>query len=156
MAKPAEAKQNKFTAAEILATARAVISAEERALKATAAALGADFVKAARVVAACGGRLIVVGLVKSGHIGRKLAATLASTGTPSFFVHPTEALHGDLGMITKNDIVLALSYSGQTEEVNRILGPLKKTGVKIISMTGNKNSALAKLSDMLLPVRIER
>ncbi|MDR1124233.1 MAG: KpsF/GutQ family sugar-phosphate isomerase [Elusimicrobiota bacterium] len=156
MPKHAAAKQNKFTDAQILAAAREVISAEECALKTAADGIGADFIKAARTVAAGNGRLIVAGLGKSGHIGRKLAATLASTGTPSFFVHPTEALHGDLGMITKHDIVLALSYSGQTEEVNRILEPLKKAGVKIIAMTGNKNSGLAKLADMLLPVCIKR
>ena len=99
---------------------------------------------------------MLIGIGKSGHIGRKIAATLASTGTPSFFVHPTEALHGDLGMITAQDIVLALSFSGQTEEINKILLPLKKEKVKIISMTGNPASNLALMSDIHLHVKVER
>ena len=146
----------KFSGADILAAAREVIANEERALKATAALMGANFVKAVNAVAQCQGRLVVVGLGKSGHIGRKLAATLASTGTPSFFVHPTEALHGDLGMITKHDMILALSYSGQTAEINQILGPLKNKGAKIIALTGNKNSNLAKLADILLLIKIDK
>jgi arabinose-5-phosphate isomerase len=141
---------------EILNIARNVIKSEECALKAAAARLDANFIKAVEAVAACKGRLIVAGIGKSGHIGRKIAATLASTGTPSFFVHPTEALHGDLGMITKNDIVLALSYSGQTEEISKILNPLKKEKVKIISFTGNKNSNLAKMSDIHIEISVDK
>jgi len=146
----------KLTSEEILNIAREVLHAEECALKNAEAALGKDFVKAVMAIAGCKGRLVVVGIGKSGHIGRKIAATMASTGTPAFFVHPTEALHGDLGMITKSDMVLALSYSGQTEEINKILSPLKKEKLKIISCTGNKNSNLAKMSDIHIEIKITK
>ncbi len=142
---------------EILSIAENVFKIEEQAL-ATAReyCLNEQFAEAVRIIAACKGRLVLIGIGKSGLIGRKIAATLASTGTPSFFVHPTEALHGDLGMITKQDLVLALSFSGQTEEINKILMPLKKEEVKIISMTGNPDSNLALMSDLHLHVKVER
>ena len=116
----------KMQSKDILKIAKEVFVSEETALKDSAKILGQDFVKAVMLVSKSGGRLVVVGIGKSGHIGRKISATLASTGTPSFFVHPTEALHGDLGMITEKDIVLALSFSGETEELSKILTPLKK------------------------------
>ena len=150
------AKLKKYTDSEIISIAKKVFKIEEQALKSTGAAFDANFVKAVRTIAACKGRLVLIGIGKSGHIGRKIAATLASTGTPSFFVHPTEALHGDLGMITKEDLVLALSFSGQTEEINKILLPLKKEKVKIISMTGNPKSNLAMMSDLHIHVVVER
>lgn len=150
------AKIKSYSEEEILDIAHKVFKSEERALKTTAAALGKSFIKAVRLIEACKGRLVVLGIGKSGHIGRKIAATLASTGTPSFFVHPTEALHGDLGMITKEDIVLGLSFSGQTEELSKMLEPLKREQVKIISMTGHKESTLAKMSDIHLEIVVPR
>ncbi len=140
----------------ILKRAKEVFISEEIALKDTAQILGENFVKAVTLVSKSAGRLVVVGIGKSGHIGRKISATLASTGTPSFFVHPTEALHGDLGMITTSDIVLALSFSGETEELSKILTPLKKEGIKIIALTGHKNSTLGKMSNICLEVKIKR
>ena len=141
---------------DILKIAKEVFVSEETALKDTAKILGKNFVKAVMAVSKSGGRLVVVGIGKSGHIGRKISATLASTGTPSFFVHPTEALHGDLGMITEKDIVLALSFSGETEELSKILTPLKKEKIKIIALTGHRNSTLGKMADICLEVQIKR
>jgi len=102
------------------------------------------------------GKLIVTGVGKSGLIGGKIAATLASTGTPSFFIHPTEALHGDLGMITKDDSVLAISYSGESEELIKILPHIKRFEVPLIAMTGNKNSTLARYADVVLNIRVTK
>jgi len=150
------AKIKKYSEAEILEIAQKVFKSEEHALKTTAAALGKSFAKAVNLIAASKGRLVVLGIGKSGHIGRKISATMASTGTPSFFVHPTEALHGDLGMITKEDIVLGLSFSGETEEVSKILEPLKQERVPIISMTGHKNSTLAKMSNVHIEIVVPR
>lgn len=146
----------KVNAKEILNRAKEVFISEETALKDTAKLLGKDFIQAVNLVSKAGGRLVVVGIGKSGHIGRKISATLASTGTPSFFVHPTEALHGDLGMITEKDIVLALSFSGETEELSKILTPLKKENIKIIALTGHKNSTLGKIADICLEVKVKR
>ena len=146
----------KMQGVDILKIAKEVFVSEETALKDTAKILGKNFVKAVTLVSKSGGRLVVVGIGKSGHIGRKISATLASTGTPSFFVHPTEALHGDLGMITEKDIVLALSFSGETEELSKILTPLKKEKIKIIALTGHKNSTLGKMADICLEVQIKR
>jgi len=150
------AKINPMQGKDILKIAKEVFISEETALKDSAKILGSNFVKAVMLVSKSGGRLVVVGIGKSGHIGRKISATLASTGTPSFFVHPTEALHGDLGMITASDIVLALSFSGETEELSKILTPLKKEKVKIIALTGHKNSTLGKMADICLEVKIKR
>ncbi|WP_428048429.1 KpsF/GutQ family sugar-phosphate isomerase [Candidatus Proelusimicrobium excrementi] len=150
------AEMKQYTDEEIISIAKEVFKTEEHALKTTGAAVDGQFVQAVRTIAACKGRLVLIGIGKSGHIGRKIAATLASTGTPSFFVHPTEALHGDLGMITNQDLVLALSFSGQTEEISKILMPLKKEKVKIISMTGNPKSNLALMSDLHIGVVVER
>ena len=150
------AQIKKYSDTEIISIAKEVFKTEQHALKTTEKCFNKDFVKAVKTISACKGRLVLIGIGKSGHIGRKIAATLASTGTPSFFVHPTEALHGDLGMITAQDIVLALSFSGNTEEINKILMPLKKEKVKIISMTGNPASNLAAMSDIHLYVKVER
>ena len=146
----------KMQSSDILKIAKEVFVSEETALKDSAKILGKNFVQAVMLVSKSGGRLVVVGIGKSGHIGRKISATLASTGTPSFFVHPTEALHGDLGMITNKDIVLALSFSGETEELSKILTPLKKEKIKIIALTGHKNSTLGKMADICLEVKIKR
>ena len=113
-----------------------------------------SFVIACETLLACEGRVIVTGMGKSGHIGNKIAATLASTGTPAFFVHPGEASHGDLGMITKNDVVLALSNSGNTAEVITLLPLIKRLGIPLVSMTGDTNSALAQAAVANLDVSI--
>ena len=132
---------------EILDTAREVLRLEGAELLRHADLIGGEIERAVNLILACKGKVIVTGVGKSGHIGVKIAATLASTGTPSFFVHPTEALHGDLGMIGKDDMVLAVSFSGESEELVRILPHLKRFGVKIIAMARDKNSSLGKVSD---------
>lgn len=112
--------------------------------------------KAVDIIANTKGKLIVTGVGKSGLIGSKIAATFASTGTPSFFLHPTEALHGDLGMITKEDSVLAISYSGESEELIKILPHIKRFNVKLIAMTGNRNSTLGKYADVVLNIKVSK
>src|SRR5690554_56018 len=112
-------------------------------------------IRACEVIMACKGRVVVTGMGKSGHIGHKIAATLASTGTPSFFVHPGEASHGDLGMITSQDVVIAISNSGNTHEVITILPLIKRMGVPLISMTGNPQSTLAKEATANLDVSVD-
>ena len=117
--------------------------------------IGDDFKKACEIILACQGKVIVTGMGKSGHIGNKIAATLASTGTPAFFVHPAEASHGDLGMITKEDVVLAISNSGETEEILTIIPMFKRINAALISMTGNSNSTLATAADSNLDISVE-
>lgn len=120
---------------------------------------GADaqaFTDAMQFILACSGKVVVSGIGKSGHIARKMAATFASTGTPSFFVHPAEAAHGDLGMVTSNDVLIAISYSGEAGELVAILPIVRRLGVKLIAMTGNPNSTLAKLADVHLNVYVEK
>lgn len=112
--------------------------------------------QAVKIILECKGKLIISGVGKSGLIGAKIAATFASTGTPSFFLHPTEALHGDLGMIAKDDVVLAISYSGESEELSSILPHIKRFGTPVISMTKNTNSTLAKYSDVVLKLVVEK
>lgn len=140
----------------ILASGQQTILAEAEALNRLGHSLGDDFVEAVQLVLSCQGRVIVMGLGKSGHIGRKIAATLASTGTPSFFVHSAEALHGDLGMVTGQDIILAISYSGQSIELSTALPVVKRLGTKIIAISGNQQADLAKLSDVYLDGSVER
>ncbi len=120
------------------------IEIERDAIQALTDRIDDHFIRACEVIMACKGRVVVTGMGKSGHIGNKIAATLASTGTPSFFVHPGEASHGDLGMITSQDVVLAISNSGNTSEVLTILPLIKRMGAPLISMTGNENSTLAR------------
>ncbi len=110
--------------------------------------------KHAELILACKGRVVVVGMGKSGHIGHKIAATLASTGTPAFFVHPAEASHGDMGMITRDDLVLALSNSGTTNEIITLLPLIKRLGITLISMTGNPNSPLATAAQANLDTHV--
>jgi len=136
--------------------ARAVIETEARAVSTLAERIDAGFLEACRMMLECRGRVIVLGVGKSGHIGHKIAATLASTGTPAFFVHPAEASHGDLGMIKPHDVILALSNSGETDEVNVILPLLKRLGVGIIAMTGNPASTLARHADAHVDVSVEK
>lgn len=127
--------------------ARNVINIEQHAIAELLQYIDDSFEKACQLMLHCQGRVIVIGMGKSGHIGGKIAATLASTGTPAFFVHPGEASHGDLGMITKGDVVLTISNSGETSEVLAIIPVIKRIGAKLVSMTGNKNSTLATLAD---------
>jgi arabinose-5-phosphate isomerase len=141
---------------DILDTARQVLITESEALSGLARHLDQDFVLAHQLILNCSGRVVVSGIGKSGHVGHKIASTLASTGTPAFFLHPAEASHGDLGMIQPEDTVLALSYSGETTELLQIVPLLKRRGSAIISMTGAPHSNLARLSDVHLNVHIER
>ena len=140
----------------IQSLARAVIETEAAAVSSLAERLDKGFLNACRYMLDCTGRVVVIGVGKSGHIGSKIAATLASTGTPAFFVHPAEASHGDLGMIKPTDVILALSNSGETDEVNVILPILKRLGVKIVAMTGNAASTLARHSDAHIDVSVEK
>tara|TARA_R110000737_G_scaffold25195_7_gene43901 strand:- start:2116 stop:3081 length:966 start_codon:yes stop_codon:yes gene_type:complete len=136
--------------------ARNVIIIEQQAIAELSQYIDDNFTKACELMFNCQGRVIVIGMGKSGHIGGKIAATLASTGTPSFFVHPGEASHGDLGMVTVDDIVLTISNSGETGEVLAIIPVLKRIGAKIIAMTGNPDSTLAKLADTHVCVKVSQ
>ncbi|SDX30658.1 arabinose-5-phosphate isomerase [Allochromatium warmingii] len=133
---------------------RAVIATEANAVAALAARIDASFVAACAHMLTCDGRIVVLGMGKSGHIGGKIAATLASTGTPAFFVHPGEASHGDLGMITPRDVVLAISNSGETDEILTILPLIKRLGVPLLAMTGRTDSTLAREADVHLDVSV--
>lgn len=133
-----------------------VVELEKDAVAALAGRINGNFARAGRIILECSGRVIVVGMGKSGHIGGKLAATLASTGTPSFFVHPGEASHGDLGMITAKDCVIAISNSGETAEILTILPLIKRMGVRLIAFTGNVESTLGSQSDVALDVGVDK
>ena len=119
-------------------------------------ASGEAFARAVQIVLGCKGRLVVMGMGKSGHVGRKIAATMASTGTPAMFVHPAEAHHGDLGMVTPGDVVLAISNSGESEELTALLPVLKRQGVPLLAMTGRPGSALARHADVVLDSAVEQ
>ena len=138
-----------------LALGRDVLATEADAIRALLARLGAAFLGAAHALLECRGRVVVIGIGKSGHIGRKIAATLASTGTPAFFVHAAEASHGDLGMITSDDVVLLLSNSGETDELISLLPHLKRQGAKLIALTGNEQSSLAQAVDIHLDASVD-
>ncbi|NNL51991.1 MAG: KpsF/GutQ family sugar-phosphate isomerase [Woeseiaceae bacterium] len=138
----------------MLALAAEVLDIESRAVKSLKTRLNDDFVAACQLCMDTQGRVVVTGMGKSGHISNKIAATLASTGTPAFFMHPAEASHGDVGMITRNDLLLAVSYSGETEEVVTILPVVKRMGAKLLSMTGNPNSTLARVADVHLDISV--
>jgi len=139
-----------------LEIAKSVFDIEAKAISALADTLDEDFTHAVESIIASKGRLVVSGIGKSGHIGAKISATLASTGTPSFFMHPTEAIHGDLGMLTKDDILLAISYSGESEEIIKILPYVKKRGIQLIGMAGSPDSILAKESNYFLNISVEQ
>ena len=141
---------------DLIDSAQRTIRLELEAVQELLPRINADFIKACDLTLSCKGRVVVVGMGKSGHIGNKIAATLASTGTPSFFVHPAEASHGDMGMITKDDIVLALSNSGSTAEIITLLPLIKRLGIRLISMTGNPDSPLAKAADVNLDARVSQ
>lgn len=140
--------------ADLIARGRRVIEIETAAIAALRERIGPEFAAAARLMYACHGRVIVTGMGKSGHIGGKIAATLASTGTPAFFVHPGEASHGDLGMLTGNDVVMALSNSGETAEVLTILPLIKRLALPLIALTGKPESTLARRADVHLNVAV--
>jgi arabinose-5-phosphate isomerase len=135
-------------------SAREVIEIEARAIAGLVDRIGDAFQRACQLMYACRARVVVSGMGKSGHVARKIAATLASTGTPAFFVHPGEASHGDLGMVTRDDVVLALSNSGETDELLTILPSIKRQGVPLIVLSGNSSSSLARLADVHLDVSV--
>ncbi len=140
----------------MLNKAKEVIQIEAQAIAALAKKIDGEFIKAVDLIAKCQGRVIVAGMGKTGIIGRKIAATLSSTGTPSIFIHSAEAVHGDLGQVTKADVLIVISNSGETEETTRLLPLIKKIGAKTIAITGNLRSSLAKYSDVALDVAVDR
>lgn len=149
-----------LTISKDLQNALNVLSIEQTALKDLISDLERNqcksFDQAIDILFSCKGRIVVTGMGKSGHVGSKIAATLASTGSPAFFVHPAELAHGDFGMLTDGDVLLALSFSGETDELKKILIPVKRLGIKLISVTGNENSTLAQSSDVTLYIKVEK
>ena len=148
--------QHPFNPEKIKQLGLAVIDTELSAVQALKSRIDDSFVKACELMLACEGRVVIIGMGKSGHIGNKIAATLASTGTPAFFVHPGEASHGDLGMITPKDVVIALSNSGETGEILTIIPILKRLSVPMISITGKASSTLATEADVNLRAEVEK
>jgi len=136
--------------------AKEVIAIEAQAIKDLAKGIDKNFVKAVDFIARCRGRVIVTGMGKTGIIGRKIASTLSSTGTPSIWMHSAEAVHGDLGQVTRNDLLIVISNSGETEETKKLLPLIKKIGSKIIAMTGNQRSSLARYSDVVLNISVKK
>ena len=145
-----------FSPERALELAARTFEIEARALQALAARQGEGFTRAVQAMLACRGRTVVMGMGKSGHVGRKIAATLASTGTPAFFVHPAEASHGDLGMVTHGDVVLAISNSGEVDELAAILPALRRIGVTLVAMTGRPGSTLAQHADIVLSSAVDQ
>ena len=145
-----------MTESSFVADGRAVIAREHQALTELGQRLDDNFAQACHALLECAGRVVVVGMGKSGHIGGKIASTLASTGTPAFFVHPGEASHGDLGMIIPGDLVIAISNSGETPEVLAILPIIKRMGITLLAMTGRTTSSLGAAADVCLDVSVER
>ncbi len=143
-----------FTDQALADLGRQALNIEIEGIRAQLPRLGGAFARACRICLNCRGRVVVTGMGKSGHIGGKIAATLASTGTPSFFVHPGEASHGDIGMITRDDVVLALSNSGETDEILTIVPVIKRLGVPLIAFTGNSSSALARMATEHLDIGV--
>ncbi len=136
--------------------AKEVLRIEEEGLAAIRERIGEDFIRAVEMILVGPGRVVITGIGKSGIVGQKIAATMNSTGTPSFFLHPVEAMHGDLGMVMPGDVVLAISYSGETAELNGLLLTLKKRGNRIIAMTGVEKSSLAVVADVVLDIRVPK
>ncbi|MBI3291216.1 MAG: KpsF/GutQ family sugar-phosphate isomerase [Elusimicrobia bacterium] len=147
---------NPPSAKAILHRAQEVLAIEARAIAEQQHALGRPFVRAVEWIAQCPGRVVVMGIGKSGLVGRKIAATLTSTGTPSVFVHPSEVSHGDLGTVSPHDVVLALSFSGETEELRKLLPFIRERQLKLIVLTGRRRSRLARSADLILSVRIRK
>jgi arabinose-5-phosphate isomerase len=144
------------TPERLLERAREVLRIEAQAVARLAERIDSGFADACRMILACSGRVVVSGMGKSGHVARKIAATLASTGTPAFFVHPAEASHGDLGMVTRDDVFVALSNSGSTEELLKIVPVVKRQGARLIAITGRPDSPLARLADLHLDAAVDR
>ncbi|WPE18238.1 KpsF/GutQ family sugar-phosphate isomerase [Candidatus Thioglobus autotrophicus] len=140
----------------LLKSAQQVILTEARAVTQLAERLDQSFVNACTLIQNCTGKVVLIGMGKSGHIGNKIAATFASTGTPAFAVHPGEAGHGDLGMIERNDVAICISYSGESDEIMTLVPVIKRLGASIIGMTGNANSSIAQISDVHLDVSVEK
>lgn len=136
--------------------AKKVLKIEARAIKNLISTIDRNFEKAVEIVASCKGRIVVMGMGKSGLVGKKIAATLASTGTPAFFLHPAEGILGDVGMMTEGDLVLALSHSGETEEIEKLLPVIRRMNLKLIAITGKPKSKLAKKSDLVINVKVEK
>ncbi|MEC8373775.1 MAG: KpsF/GutQ family sugar-phosphate isomerase [Pseudomonadota bacterium] len=147
---------NKNLQAEFILSAQRVIDIEAQAIQNLSARLDEKFVTACNILLACEGKVVVCGMGKSGHIGNKIAATLASTGTPAFFMHPGEANHGDLGMLTKGDVLLAISNSGETSELVNLLPVVKRLGIKVVAMTNSEQSSLGQHADVVLDIRVEK
>lgn len=145
-----------FDPQRALRLAAETIEIEACALKAAGSRLDVRFAQVVQAMLHCAGRVVVTGMGKSGHVGRKIAATLASTGTPAFFVHPGEASHGDLGMVTPQDVVLAISNSGESDELNVILPVMKRLGVTLVAMTGREGSTLARHADIVLSSAVDQ
>ena len=156
MIKAASPTQQVEVSKDALRLAREVLQIEAAAVTALIDRLDDTFLRAIELVLSCSGRVVVSGIGKSGHVGRKIASTLASTGTPAFFVHPAEASHGDLGMITRHDVLIAISYSGESEELLTIIPLIKRGGAKLIAMTGNPQSTLAKEADTHLNIHVAK
>src|SRR5262249_31876923 len=146
--------EQKLDAAALKRSAATVIDTEAHAIELLKGRINDNFLRACQLMFDCSGRIVVSGMGKSGHIARKIAATLASTGTPAFFVHPGEASHGDLGMITQKDLVLALSNSGETDELLPLLPVIRRQGIPLIAMTGDADSSLAAMGDVHLDVSV--
>ena len=151
----AVSKSSQTEPGDAIAVARQVLEIEARAIQDLITRLDASFAHAVNLIMTCRGRVVVSGIGKSGHVARKIASTLASTGTPAFFVHPAEASHGDLGMVTRDDIFIGLSNSGESSELLAILPVLKRQGAKLIAMSGNAQSSLAVQSDVHLYAGVE-
>lgn len=140
----------------ILERAKRVLEIEAKAVAALKERLNHEFVRAVELILGCEGKVVVTGVGKSGIIGKKIASTLASTGTPAFFLHPTEGIHGDLGMLDRRDVVLAISRSGETEELSQLLPLIKRQGNRLIALTGNPSSSLAKTADVVIDVGVDQ
>jgi len=149
-------KAKSAPAPSLIETGRAVVDAESRAISELAGRIDDRFERACRLILACQGRVVVVGIGKSGHVAGKIASTLASTGTPAFFVHPGEASHGDLGMITPADLIIAVSNSGETPEILTILPIIKRMGVKLVALCGKPASTVARQSDVCIDVGVSK
>ncbi len=147
---------NKKNQPEMLLIAQESLTEQAKALVSISDSLGSEFAKAVNMILGTKGRVVVCGMGKSGLVGQKITATFASTGTPSFFMHPAEAFHGDLGMLTRDDLLILISYSGETEEIINLLPSVKHFGNQIISIVGDVNSTMAQHSDVILNVKVER
>jgi arabinose-5-phosphate isomerase len=145
----------KINGEQVLASARRVLTMEADCLQTLSESLGNNFIKAVEMILKVKGRVVVTGIGKSGHIAGKIAATMASTGTPSFFVHPSELNHGDFGMLTEDDLVIAISNSGETQEVTGIIVPIKRRGIPLLGITSNLQSRLAEHSDLVLDLMVK-